>query len=255
MSDTAEGLIVGVETDLGADAVIGASAAYRHTSLSLTGLAQSGSLSDVAAGLYAERRWSSLYVRAAAGGDYQSQHGDRTLDLPGVSRTMTGSAGGYALDGLAEIGARLKTGGLTVQPSVALLYNRIHQDGFTETGGGGADLAVTPGVLDAARTLAGAKISHTMPTGGGGGTVTLDVKAAWAHELDDVTPFRAESFAAAPGTDFVLAGARQDKDSAVVGVGLSFTQGKTLAIFARYDGDIGKRSTTHAVSLGARLRW
>ena len=247
-----EGVIFGMQADAGKDAVVGASAAYSHASLALQGLAQSAALDVGAAGVYGERRWGALFVKAVLAADYAFGSGDRTLALPGIGRTAHGGAGGYALGGMVEAGSRLNAGGMTVQPSVAVLYDRIHQDGFTETGAGGADLAVASQSLDAAETLAGLRVSRSLPSGNG--ILKVEVRAAWAHELSDVTPVRAESFAA-PGTDFILAGVRQNADAAIVGAGLSFTAGNNVELFARYDGAIGARATSHAASLGARIAW
>jgi outer membrane autotransporter protein len=132
-------------------------------------------------------------------------------------------------------------------------YSRVHQDGFTETGAGGADLAVKAQDLNAAESLVGVRLSRSIAASGG--SFKLDARVHWAHELSDVTPGVGESFAAAAGTGFTLSGARLSTDHALTGVGLSYERSSHVTFFAGYDGDVSKSQTQNSVNLGARFTW
>jgi outer membrane autotransporter protein len=253
-SNDAGGAIFGVERAWGADTVVGASATYGHTDLSLKGLAQSGALDTGAIALYGERRFGMVFVDGALSWDYDHDQADRTIALPGIDRRAASGFSGDTLGGLVEAGVRIERAGFLWQPSVGVLYSQVSQHGVTENGAGGADLSVRSQSLNAAESLVGVRVSRVLATLAGG-TWKVDGRVAWAHELGDTTPQIGESFAAASGANFVLDGARLDTDHGVVGAGLSYQRSQTLSFYARYGGDLGSQQTQNAVTLGARFAW
>ena len=115
-SNNAGGAIFGVERNLGADAVVGASATYGHTDISLRGLAQSGELDTGAVALFGERRFGMVFVDAALSYDYDHGQGYRTIALPGVTDRRASSGfsgdtlGGSRRGGRADQPRRLPVG-------------------------------------------------------------------------------------------------------------------------------------------------
>ena len=174
--------------------------------------------------------------------------------MPGITdRRASAGFSGDTLGGLVEAGVRIDRFGFRWEPSVGVLYSQVNQDGFTESGAGGADLAVGSQSLNAAEGLAGVRFSRVLFANGG--TWKFDGRLAWAHELGDTTPVIDESFAAASGTNFVLDGARLSTDHGVVGAGLSYERSRNLSFYVRYNGDLSGQETQNAVTVGARFAW
>ncbi|HEY2707764.1 MAG TPA: autotransporter domain-containing protein [Caulobacteraceae bacterium] len=246
------GLNGGVQRDFG-NATLGASVSYDDTSVTLSGIGQHGDLADTAAGLYGEERFGTWFADASGVIGFNYGNLQRRIELPGVSlkpaASFNGGSGGISVG----FGDRIASGGWLFEPSVSLSWTRVRQGSFTETGAGGADLAVAAGSQDFGQSLLGARVAHAS-TLAGGGVLSVDADLAWAHEFQDVTPVAAESFAGVAGTGFAQAGVTTGRDAAMVRAGLTYSLAK-LALFAHYDGAFSDRANQHTISAGFRLAW
>ena len=65
----------------------------------------------------------------------------------------------------------------------------------------------------------------------------------------------AASFAGAPGVAFTVFGATPQRDSAVLGLGVSARVGDATLLYARYDGEVGGGTDNHALQAGVRIAW
>jgi uncharacterized protein with beta-barrel porin domain len=84
------------------------------------------------------------------------------------------------------------------------------------------------------------------------GTLTADLHAAWAHQLDD-QPFVLASFQNLPGSSFQVAGVRPGRDTALLGLDLEVQNSSGLFFGVRGEGQFGT-GTTIVEGLG-NLGW
>ncbi|MFI4934679.1 MAG: autotransporter domain-containing protein [Caulobacterales bacterium] len=253
VTSTAGGVVVGVQHGWGPGASIGAVVSYDHTSLSLAGLAQTGGLDQTSLGLYGEQRWGPYFVDLAGVVGYDHGSTRRSIVLAAVSRTATGGASGVSGGALVSLGARYDGGGgVTIEPSAGFGYSHVQQNAFTETGATGADLAVASQSQDASQSILKVRAARAIQLTDG--SLSLEGSLAWTHDFSNLTPRLAESFVAAPGTGFAIAGANPGTDAGVIDLGLVYNGAKVSA-YARYDGSFGQSLTENSVTAGLRLRW
>ncbi len=248
------GVIGGMQHDLGADTTLGAVIGYGHTSLSLNGLAQSGTFETVSGAAYGEQRFGAFFIDGA--GLLGHDHGDstRTISFTAVNRRASAAFNGYVVAGKLTAGGRWGDArSLLIEPSVSIDYTRVKQDAFTETGAGGADLAVAEQTQGATEGTVGARLSKSISVAGG--NLKVDGRLAWAHEFTDAAPRIHESFAAAAGSDFTLSGADTGRNAALVGAGFAYETHTRVTFFGRYQASVGNRHTDHYLSLGGAWSW
>jgi outer membrane autotransporter protein len=216
-------------------------------------LPQSGALAATAGSLYAEQRWGSVFGDLSGVIGYDRGSVERQILLPGVSRKATASFNGAAGGVAVSFGDRILTGGgWLIEPTGGVEVTRIEHDGFTESGAGGADLAVAPIRATFVQSQLGARLARSYAVSGG--SLGLDASASWSHAFQTLTPTAAESFAGVAGTDFAMTGANPGRDAAVVKAGLTYTKAH-VSVFARYDGSFSNRETQNAITGGVRIAW
>jgi outer membrane autotransporter protein len=83
----------------------------------------------------------------------------------------------------------------------------------------------------------------------------LEMRGAWAHEVTSDDRLVSAQFADAPGSGFVVSGARPKRDAALVGIGVATPLIRRISLYVRYDGDINGSDNAHGVSGGMRVTW
>ncbi|HEX3408301.1 MAG TPA: autotransporter outer membrane beta-barrel domain-containing protein, partial [Caulobacteraceae bacterium] len=246
-SETTGGIAGGVQRDFGA-ATLGGSVSYDQNWLSLKGLPQRGNVADTSLGVYGEERFGTLF--ADLGGLVGFDHASvkRLIAAPGVSRQASGSFDGLSAGVVGLVGDRFAlSDGFTLEPHVGLEWNHVEQDGYTEAGAGGANLAVAGESQDAVQSLLGARVSRVF-----GGGLSGDASLDWAHDFDDLTPRAAQSFAGVAGTGFTIVGVNPGRDAAVLHAGLNYRTSR-ITFYARYDGSFSNRADDNAVTGGLKI--
>jgi outer membrane autotransporter protein len=249
------GFMLGAEHSLGKDATLGAALDYGHTELSVKGLNQSATLDAFSVGLYGEERMGSVFVDAASSLGYLADTTTRHILLPGINRRATGGTDGVDGGLLVSAGSRLNApGGWRFEPSAGLVYSFVWQNGFTEAGAGGADLAVDSRSQSALQSRIGARVFKPLTLADG--ALSLEGRAFWSHELSGrLTPVTGERFAAAPGTDFTVAGVSPGRDAAIFGARVAYRLSSRVRLSGGYDGAWSDRGSSNAVSLSGQIVW
>jgi outer membrane autotransporter protein len=85
-------------------------------------------------------------------------------------------------------------------------------------------------------------------------SLTPRLRAAWAHEFNAGRQVNA-SFLSLPGAAFTVSGARPARDAAVVSAGVDWTFGRTVSLFAQFDGDLSGGGSAYAGTGGIRIAW
>jgi outer membrane autotransporter protein len=85
-------------------------------------------------------------------------------------------------------------------------------------------------------------------------TVTPHLRLAWAHEFTDTRQVNV-SFLAIPGAALTELGARPARDAAIVEAGVEVGIGRSLAVYAQFDGDLAGSGHAYAGSGGLRFTW
>lgn len=239
------------------DAVLtGVSLAYARTGVDDSG-ARTGSGQDIdswIASLYGTYSAPSWYVDGALTLGWHSYDSKRVVNFTGVQpQTARASYNGFQYGAKAEVGVPLAVGDATVTPLASLAFSRLRQDGYTETGAPGANLAVEGTSTNSLKSGLGAKAAlGALPAGGW--TLTPTARAVWLHEFSSSAPDQTASFTAGT-TPFTTTGTSPARDHANLGVGLDAALSGQVTLSARYDADLAQSYVGHSGSLQLRVKF
>ncbi|MGD9128368.1 MAG: autotransporter outer membrane beta-barrel domain-containing protein [Planctomycetia bacterium] len=136
----------------------------------------------------------------------------------------------------------------------ALEYIQLHQNGFTETGANSLNLNIGGINTNSFRGLLGSRIVGDFQLRGGR-LLSLEARSLWRHEFLDEARVLDANFAGQPGGPFVVDGINVDRDTAILGTGLSFRLSRSTSFYTNYDLLISQRQTAHAASGGLMFAW
>ena len=249
------GFVAGYDLSFG-PAMLGVSYAYSHASLDMTGV--DGNMDEHTAGLYGSLKLpAEVLLKAWAGYSWQSYDIDRLMSGIGSLNggTYNRDSDGHTWSASLQLSRELLIGeGFGITPFAGVNVTWLHEDGYWEKAQGGASDALALGVKEYSDTrvhsLVGADFVYSASN--------WDVKArlGWDARLsgDD----RAARDYRLTGIDWQRSlGTETDKHSAVLGLSGSWhlPSKPELSFYGGYDGTLGSRSQTHAVTVGARFEF
>jgi outer membrane autotransporter protein len=235
----------GYDHVLGDSVLAGISAGYGTTRADYDDQGGSRSVTDsYALGVYGSWFKGHWYVDALLAAMY-NRH-DLHRELPALGATATARPDGHTLSAKTEGGYRFETGSWGLTPRASLEYTRFHQDGYTETGAGAANLIMGDTDSNFLESGLGLTVDRTWKTGRG--RVIPELSAMWLHQW--LARDRAITYAMTglPGTVFsdTLAEASQDTLRLGAGVRLLLDE-KNLILTARYQGDLEEHARSHSL--------
>ena len=138
-----------------------------------------------------------------------------------------------------------------VSPLVSLQYIAYRQDGFTESGGDGANLAVDPRNANSLRSRVGGQL--TWVSRWGCAKIMPELFAGWAHEYLANDPLEARFLGGV--TPFSTDRGGVFRDAGYMGVTVTLLPREHAALFVRYDGEFSDGGHFDAVDLGATIEF
>lgn len=195
---------------------------------------------------------SRIYLQGAASGGWNNYDTRRTtlgLTSSGLA-DATGHTDGTEFDGLVAYGSDWTFGCFNIGTWSTFQYTNIDVNGFDESGSL-APLHFPDQDHESIRTTTGLHASYDIHAGRT--LIRPEVRAAWFHEYGDrAYSIDARFLDCAHG--FTVYGPEIGRDAALVGAGLSVQMSRCLAVYAYYDGVLGRSNYDHnAVSGGLRF--
>ncbi|MBA4018530.1 MAG: hypothetical protein C0483_15295 [Pirellula sp.] len=244
------GSSAGVDRYVGGNTVVGLAGGYANTSVHTDNQQQTAQVDSYQGALYASRVTDRRYLLGIFG--YNSDSYDTTRQLP-ANLTARGNFDGHQLGTYVESGLMRRWGNWNWQPSIGMQYISLRQDGFTETGAGGAGLNVLGHTDDSFRGNVG--LRFTRPTQVAGFMVIPNLHARYGHEFLDVGRFATANFAGTVGNAFTTAGNQLGRNFGQYGVGVNTVFTRHLGAYAGYDLLTAERAVSHTGSGGLQLAW
>lgn len=213
----------------------------------------SGDSNDFMFGLYGRADAGAAYVAASFGFGW---HQIKTLRIITVSGTdvLQGKQNADDVGGRIEAGWHLPIDDTyTVTPYAAFAGESFESPAYTETALSGAStfaLSYAARTFTPGRSELGAHLDRNYALEHG--NLTAGIRAAWAHQLDDL-PFTQASFIALPGAAFQTVGVRPARDTALLGLDLEVQNSSGLFFGIHGEGQFGA-GTTMVEGLG-NLGW
>ena len=252
-SSSLGGGLVGIDTAVDPATRVGVSLGAASGNSSVQGLGQSGTLNAYALGLYGGRWFGKLGFDAEVMGAYNTSNSSRYIGITGL--TAKGNTSGFAegISGAARY--RMDEGFATVEPQLGLEYAHSSLSGYTETGGGTANLMVGSVTQNNLRSGLGAEVFRAF-SDPQGHTIVPEFRAAWLHQYLDTAAHVTESLAAAPSASFGTTGLNVGRDAALLEGGLSYKAPDTsFTLYVQYDATLSSCEINHAIRGGLAIYW
>jgi len=204
-------------------------------------------------GLYGSAAWEKWYVDSVATLARLEYDTERFVDLLG--ERLTGSFSGYELAAYAEVGRKWQVGpDLLLQPLASVQYSHLTLDDYTEHGGVSA-LSFDTQTQESVKGSLGARLTRTLIDTMGDFRANVQLRGRWVHEFGDNRATVDTSFASNPAVVFTVRDAEIDRDSAVLGVGLSGDLSKHTRVYVDYDTRLNSDESVHVIGASLQYRW
>ncbi|MCP3466142.1 autotransporter domain-containing protein [Bradyrhizobium sp. CCGUVB23] len=209
------------------------------------------------AGAYVRHTNGPAYVTAALAYGWQDITTDRTVTVAGIDR-LQANFKANAYSGRVEGGYRVIapwTGGIGITPYAAAQVTMFDLPGYAETvlvGTGTSALTYAAKSVTDARSELGVRMDKSFAAQDG--VLTLRSRFAWAH---DFNPDRsvAATFQALPGASFVVNGAAQATDAALVTAAAEKKWLNGWAAAATFEGEFSNVTRSYAGKGVVRYQW
>ncbi len=247
------GFAVGADYRLSRDTLAGFALAGGGTNFSVSGFG-SGRSDLFQAGAFIRHNIGAAYISAAAAYGWQDVTTERTVTVAGFER-LRAQFNANAYSGRIEGGYRYLTPWMGIAPYVAGQFTTYSLPAYAEqvlAGVGTFALNYAAKDVTAARTELGLRTdkSFAVPNG----ILTLRGRAAWAHDFNtdrNVTAL----FQTVPGAAFVVNGAAQAHDSALVTTAFEMKWVSGWSAAAIFEGQFSSVTNSYAGKGVVRYAW
>lgn len=220
--------------------VWGASLSYAAMNYSAGTSIQDNLTQSTVGQVYYSMNRNSLFWDTIGSLGWNSYDSERIVTAGAVVRTANANWTGYQAGVTSQVGFSGVFGPITVRPSIGASYLFLSQEGYSETGGGGAALSIDSSTFSSLRANAQMRISGIF---GKEPQLVPYVRGGFSQELMDGKP-EANGHFNASGATFALNGAELDKSTPFFGAGLSFVGGYSR-LSLEYTGQLGSKFTSH----------
>jgi len=228
--------------------------AYNRLNLRLIQPFQSSNSDDYQLGSYLRGDDGTSYFLAASSFGWDNYESARTISFANISRQAFANFDGHQTTGYLELGRKVPTWPLDMEPFISGQYTYLHQNGFTESGADSINLTV-PGIdSNSFRSMLGARGVVDLITLDGE-PLKLELMGAWMHEYLDANTVIRSTFAGVGGTAFDTEGVNFGRDWLVAGAGLNWAPTENTALAANYDALLNDITNFHLFSASFQLKW
>ena len=235
----------GADYRISLDTLVGFSLGGGGLNYSLANAMGAGSADLFQAGVYGRHNFGPAYIAAALAYGWHDVTTNRTVALAGADQ-LQGRFKADTFSARFEGGYRFTTPLIGITPYAAAQVTNFNLPNYAEVslnGGGLFALNYASQSLTDTRSELGLRTdkSYAMQNG----VLTLRGRAAWAH---DYNPSRAVTalFQTLPGTSFVVNGARDNADSALVSASAEMKWLNGFSIAGTFDGEFSGNVTSYS---------
>ena len=255
LSGETHGGVIGVDHPLGEGFSLGIAGGYSHSGDAVAARATNGTVEAAHGAVYGVGHFGdALYLAAAASYAHYDFRTSRLVTGLGATAQEKARYSGHEWLGRIEAGYKVATRSFDLTPIVGFEAGRLRNDGFAETGIGGAidGLDVGGRTTNSDKSFAGFQVEGRTTVGTT--EVTPFARATWEHEFKPERHIDA-AFAALPDSDFQVTATAAPGDVARLNAGLKVAIGPRVALFASFDGTMGSRSDSYGGNGGVKISW
>jgi uncharacterized protein YhjY with autotransporter beta-barrel domain len=245
--------VVGLDYRLSPNTLVGIALAGGGTGYALAGGLGAGRSDLFQAGAYLRHTVGASYLTAALAYGWQDVTTERVVGADRLNARFTTDT----FSGRIEGGHRFATswlGGMGITPYAAGQFTTISLPNYTESPG----IATTFGLNYAAKDVTASRSELGLRSDKSflvqDGILTLRGRAAWAHNFNPDRSIAA-TFQALPGVSFVVGGAAQARDAALVTASAEMKWRTNWSIAATFEGEFSNVTSSYAGKGIVRYAW
>jgi uncharacterized protein YhjY with autotransporter beta-barrel domain len=233
--DNTESVVLGTDYRVSPNFLIGLTAGYGHTDVTLDDNGSSATVDSYSPGFYASYADHGWYADLTGSYVHNAYTQDRKIAFLGQDATSApeGNEGVANLDG----GYDFHCGSLTYGPLAGVQYTHLSVDGYNESGSI-ADLSVNEQDADSLRSRLGGRVSAAFSYFGVNFKPHLD--ASWQHEFMDQSRGITSQFQGQGLGSFSVKTVNPSRDSALADAGMDAELDKTWTVFTDYEVQAGQ---------------
>lgn len=237
------GLLIGGDLQVADSWRAGGLFSYAKTNVSNDGdnTGSTASVNSYGLTTYAGYNGKPWYVNLMAGMAQQQYSTTRVIGFTGFNGVAYGSFNGLYSTASVQAGYPLAlSDDTTLTPLAGLIYSRLRQNGYTESGGNGAALKVDSATTTSLKGDIGARLEYRFDTSYG--VLTPSVQLRWRHEFQNSRLNTIASFAAdsSGSTSFATMGATPVRNTGTMALGATLMRSKNLSLEANYALEAGQ---------------
>jgi uncharacterized protein with beta-barrel porin domain len=250
------GTAVGADYRFSPDTLAGFALAGGGTHFSVANALGSGRSDLFQAGAFVRHNAGAAYISGALAYGWQDITTNRTVTVAGIDQ-LRAQFGANAWSGRVEGGYRWVAPGLAIglTPYAAGQFTTFDLPAYAEQAVAGANtfaLAYGARSVTASRSELGLRSDRSFAMQGG--ILTLRGRAAWAHDFDTDRTLAA-TFQTLPGASFVVGGAAQAPDIALVSASAEMKWLNGWSVAATFDGEFSSVTKSYGGKGLVRYSW
>jgi autotransporter-associated beta strand protein len=233
--DNTESVVLGTDYRITRSLLVGLTAGYGHTDVTLDDNGSSATVDSYSPGLYAAYADKGWFSNLSGNYVHNAYTQERHIAFLGQTANSApeGNQGTANLDG----GYEFHQGALTFGPAAGIQYTYLTVDGYHESGSV-ADLNVYDQDSDSLRSRLGGRLCYTFA--GAGIHFSPHLAASWQHEFMDQSRGITSQFDNAGLGSFAVRTENPSRDSALIDAGVSAEFNRTVTVFADYVAQAGQ---------------
>jgi len=238
---------LGADVQLAEHWVLGLAGGYANTDIDFSSRPGEGELDTYQGAFYAGYVDPRFHLGVSGRYAYNDMDGKREIAY-GLNRTAKADLDGNDFGARFESGLNLvNIGGFILQPTAAVDYTRLDQDGYTENGAGSLNLAIEDDDLDSLVLGVGMRVHGTWKVDGNL-SIVPELRGRWLHEFLD-TDRLIEARLVSGGSAFQIQGVELPRDSGSIGVAWNVITESAWSIIGSYDAILNEDLVQHVGSI------
>lgn len=202
---------------------------------------------------YTHHQAGNLYIQGTAGGAYNTYDQERGVTFGGLDRHAIGKWSGYQYSGTLEAGYLVRRGLYELGPYARVAYLKIHENGYTETGGGtGVNLAIDDRNGESFRGTAGFVLNRNFLLSYDS-YVEAQFRGGFTREfMGDPVAVTARFVSGGPA--FTNLGNAWSKNRIATGIGIAHKDSYS-SVSLDYDAEVASGFLSHTAAVTVRFRF
>lgn len=250
VSSSSSGFLIGVDTLVSDSARVGLLAGYSRSDIKLRDRSSSARSDNYHLGAYGGTQWGALGLRGGLAYSWHDLSTRRSVSVPRVSDTLKADYSSQSTQAFAELGYRIDTAAVALEPFAQLAYVHQQTDSFTEKGGAAAlhakrQTTNTTFMTLGTRAMTEFELGRTQ--------ANVHGSLAWRHAMGTVKPSATHAFSA--GSAFTVVGAPIAKNSAMLEAGVELKINPQAAIGLAYQGQLARSAQDHSMQARLNIRF